>query len=124
MTTKWTWTKMATFKREIARVIAPATGLDEAAIEAAITLPQHTDHGDFSFPCFPLAKTLRKPPAAIAEELARTLTPPPGFTHIKALAGYLNFFADKALFTQRVVTEVLTKGAAYGDGTGGADKPI
>lgn len=115
---------MATFKREIARVIAPATGLDEAAIEAALTLPQHADHGDFSFPCFPLAKTLRKPPAAIAEELARTLTPPPGFTRIEALSGYLNFFADKALFARRVVTEVLTQGAAYGNGTEGAGKPV
>ncbi len=115
---------MATFKREIARVIAPATGLDEAQIEAALTLPQHADHGDFSFPCFPLAKTLRKAPAAIAEELARTLVPPPGFTRIEALAGYLNFFADKALFTQRVITEVLTQGAAYGNSTDGADKRI
>jgi arginyl-tRNA synthetase len=115
---------MATFKREIARVIAPATGLDEDQVEAALTLPQHADHGDFSFPCFPLAKTLRKAPALIAEELARTIAPPPGFTKIEALAGYLNFFADKALFTRRVVSEVLTRGAGYGDSDAGAGKPI
>jgi arginyl-tRNA synthetase len=119
---------MATFKRELARATLPAlpaeAGLDEARIEAALTLPQHADHGDFSFPCFPLAKALRKPPAAIAEELARTLPPPPGFTRVEALSGYLNFFADKALFTQRVVTEVLSRGAAYGDSTEGAGKPV
>lgn len=115
---------MATFKREIARVIAPATGLTEEQIEAAITLPQHAGHGDFSFPCFPLAKSLRKAPNLIAEELAKTLTPPAGFTKIEALSGYLNFFADKALFAQRVVGEVLTQGAAYGDARDGEGKTI
>jgi arginyl-tRNA synthetase len=115
---------MTTFKREIARVIAPATGLPEEQVEAAITLPQHSDHGDFSFPCFPLAKTLRKPPAAIAAELAEKLVPPPGFTKIEALAGYLNFFVDKADFTQRVVTEVLSRGAHYGNSAEGAGKPV
>jgi arginyl-tRNA synthetase len=115
---------MTTFKRDIARVISPATGLDEAAVEGAITLPQHSTHGDFSFPCFPLAKRLRKAPAAIAEELARTLTPPAGFTKIEALSGYLNFFVDKADFARRVLTEVLVRGADYGLSTEGNGKTI
>lgn len=115
---------MATFKREIARVIAPATGLPEDRIEAALTFPQHADHGDFSFPCFPLAKTLRKAPALIAEELAGTITPPPGFGKIEAKAGYLNFFVDKSLFAQRVIGEVLTQGAAYGDSDEGTGKTV
>jgi arginyl-tRNA synthetase len=115
---------MTTFKRDIARVISPATGLDEAAVEGAITLPQHASHGDFSFPCFPLAKTLRKPPAAIAEELAKTLTPPPGFEKIEALSGYLNFFVDKSDFARRVLTEVLTLGVDYGRSGEGAGKTI
>jgi arginyl-tRNA synthetase len=115
---------MTTFKREIARVIAPATGLPEDQVEAAITLPQHSDHGDFSFPCFPLAKALRKPPAAIAAELAASLAPPPGFSKIEALSGYLNFFVDKAHFTERVVTEVLTRGAQYGSSTEGNGKSV
>jgi arginyl-tRNA synthetase len=115
---------MTTFKREIARVIAPATGLPEDQIEGAITLPQHSDHGDFSFPCFPLAKTLRKPPAAIAAELAATLTPPAGFTKIEALSGYLNFFVDKPDFIRRVVSEVMHRGSDYGSSEDGAGRRI
>jgi len=115
---------MTTFKRDIARVIAPATGLDEAAVEGAITLPQHADHGDFSFPCFPLAKTLRKAPQAIAEDLAKTLVPPAGFTRLEALSGYLNFFVDRTDFARRVMTEVLLRGADYGTAQEGAGKRI
>ncbi len=115
---------MTTFKREIAKVVAPATGLPEDQVEAAITLPQHADHGDFSFPCFPLAKTLRKPPAAIAAELAGRITPPPGFVKVEPLSGYLNFFVDKADFARRVVTEVLSSGARYGSSAEGSGKRI
>ncbi len=112
------------FKRDIARVVAPATGLDEQAVEAAITLPQHADHGDFSFPCFPLAKTLRKAPNQIAAELAGSLPLPAGFTKIEPLAGYLNFFVDKAEFSRRVVTETLSSGSGYGTSKAGAGKPV
>jgi arginyl-tRNA synthetase len=115
---------MTTFKRDIARVIGPATGLDEAAIEGAITLPQHSSHGDFAFPCFPLAKTLRKAPNLIAEELAKTLAPPPGFAKIEALSGYLNFFVDKTDFARRVLSEVLLRGADYGSSDEGRGKRI
>jgi arginyl-tRNA synthetase len=115
---------MTTFKRDIARAIGPATGLDEAAIEGAITLPQHADQGNFSFPCFPLAKQLRKAPNLIAEELAKTLAPPAGFTRIEALSGYLNFFVDKPDFARRVLSEVLLRGAAYGASDEGRGKRI
>jgi arginyl-tRNA synthetase len=115
---------MTTFKRDIARVLAPATGLAEDAIEAVITLPQHEDHGDFSFPCFPLAKSLRKPPPVIAGELARSVVPPEGFVKVEAVSGYLNFFVDRAAFARRVVGEALARGDAYGDSVEGAGRPV
>src|ERR1700690_467506 len=99
---------MKSFKREIAALVAPATGLSEEAVEGVITLPQHEGQGDFSFPCFPLAKSLRKAPAVIAKELAEQLKPPPGFVKIEALNGYLNFFVDKSDFTRQVLTQIIT----------------
>jgi arginyl-tRNA synthetase len=115
---------MTTFKREIAEVVAPAVDMTPEAVEGVITLPQHEGHGDFSFPCFPLAKTLRKAPAAIAQDLAEKLRPPPGFVKIEALNGYLNFFVDKADFSRRVISEVLQTGATYGNSSLGNGKRI
>lgn len=113
---------MKIFKREIAGIVAPATGMTEDAVESVITLPQHEGQGDFSFPCFSLAKTLRKAPAAIAEDLAKRLSPPPGFVKIEALNGYLNFFVDKSGFARQVISEIIQAGAAYGNGSQGAGK--
>ena len=117
-----TRTGMTTFKREIASLVAPATGLSEEAVENAITLPQHEGQGDFSFPCFPLAKALRKAPAAIAADLAGRLEPPKGFVKIEALNGYLNFFVDKADFTRQVVSEIIDQGSDYGNNSTGMGK--
>ncbi len=115
---------MTSFKRDIAAVVASATGLTEDAVESVITLPQHEGQGDFSFPCFPLAKTLRQAPAAIAVDLATRLQPPPGFVRIEALNGYLNFFVDKSDFSRRVLSEIIQSGSDYGSNKHGEGKNL
>ena len=57
------------FKRHIAARIQ-AGGLSEEEICSMIELPPNTEMGDFALPCFRLAKTLRKAPALIAQEIA------------------------------------------------------
>ncbi len=113
---------MTTFKRDIALLVAPATGLTEEQVESSILLPQHAAHGDFSFPCFPLAKSRRQAPAAVAAELAAHLQPPPGFVKIEALGGYLNFFVDKSDFARRVILQVVQEGPEYGRSSRGAGR--
>ncbi len=49
--------------------------------------------------CFELAKQMRKPPRALAQEIANSLKPIPGVARIEvAGGGYLNFFFDRANF--------------------------
>ena len=60
---------MIDFKKIIAEKIAKAAELDANEIVNYIEIPPNTDMGDYAFPCFKLAKTLRKAPPAIAAEL-------------------------------------------------------
>ena len=39
-------------------------------IERLVEVPKDATHGDYAFPCFGLAKVLKKNPKLIAEELA------------------------------------------------------
>jgi arginyl-tRNA synthetase len=49
--------------------------------------------------CFELAKRLKKPPRALAQEIANSLKPPKGVARIEvAGGGYLNLFLDRAAF--------------------------
>src|SRR6202522_3971900 len=56
--------------------------------------------------CFELAKQMRKPPRALAQEIANSLKAVPGVARIEvAGGGYLNFFFDRANFFRAACEE-------------------
>lgn len=118
---------MKTYKEEIADLLAPHAGLTPQEIVPAITLPQHAGQGDFAFPCFTLAKKLRKAPPAIAAELAGLVNAANGnasIVKIEPLGGYLNFFIDPSHFARRTLGSIAEKGAAYGSSRRGEGKTV
>jgi arginyl-tRNA synthetase len=57
--------------------------------------------------CFELAKRLRRPPRALAQEIANSLKPIPGVARVEvAGGGYLNAFIDRAAFFRSTCAEV------------------
>jgi arginyl-tRNA synthetase len=83
----------------IERVLAGALAAPSRdEIAAAIQVPKELKNGDLSWPCFTLAKALKKPPPAIAAEIAAVFASgaPAPFSRIIAAGGYLNAFVDKA----------------------------
>ncbi|MFH1023730.1 MAG: hypothetical protein V1809_10140 [Planctomycetota bacterium] len=61
---------MDAIQRELASFLAPAAGMPEADAEKLLEIPADTAYGDYAFPCFSLAKALRKAPPAIAAGIA------------------------------------------------------
>ncbi len=71
----------------------------------AVEVPPNRALGDLAVAvAFQLARTLRKPPRALAQELTQALAPIAGISRIVAAPnGYLNLFVDRAAFlTARV----------------------
>ena len=66
----------------------------------AIEVPPNRSLGDLAVPvAFQLARTLRKPPRAIAQEIADALGPVPGITRVVAAPnGYLNLFLERPAY--------------------------
>ena len=64
---------MINFKKIIGEKIAKAAEIEEAEVTSYIEIPPNTDLGDYAFPCFRLAKTLKKAPPMIAEELKQEI---------------------------------------------------
>ena len=56
-------------KTKIASLIASVVNIDAAEIAGYIEVPPKPEMGDFAFPCFRLAKALRKAPPAIAADI-------------------------------------------------------
>jgi len=83
-----------------------------------------TGVADLAVPCFPLAKALRKAPAAIAEDAAARLPPMTLVARAWAEKGYLNFKVDEAKLARSTIEAILREGAYYGRGTEKEEKVL
>jgi len=111
---------MIQYLEKAARLISGAFGAEPPlAFSEVLRLmerPPKEEQGDIAFPCFQVAKALRKAPPLLATELAQTLQASLGadFQWIKPLGPYLNFrISPKAAFG--IVAEVKAAGKAYGN---------
>ncbi len=118
------------FKRMIAGEIASALDiafgnapLSADEIAGLLELPPDSAMGDYAFPCFKLARSLRKAPPLIAAELVKVIDAR-FLSRVEAVGGYLNFFIDKALYASSVVESVLDAQGRYGASDEGAGKTI
>jgi arginyl-tRNA synthetase len=72
------------------------------------------EFGDIAFPCFELAKTEKKNPQQIAEEIAGKIKPSKLIAKIEAKGGYVNFFLNYQKITGMILKEILKKKEKYG----------
>ena len=98
---------MVNFKTEIAKSISKITNIQTEELESYIEVPKDTNNGDYSFPCFKLAKSLKKAPQMIAEDIKNQINIDDKFvTDINVINGYLNFFINKSTLTEDVLNEI------------------
>ena len=65
---------MINFKKEVAMLINSVTDIPVEELETYIEIPKDNNMGDYAFPCFRLAKVLKKSPAQIASEIKEKIT--------------------------------------------------
>ena len=99
---------MINFKQIIASIISKATQINEKELEIYIETPKDNKNGDYSFPCFRLAKELKKAPQIIANEIKEKLDQETNeeIEKIEVTGGYLNFFINKEELVKEVLKEI------------------
>jgi len=112
------------FKTELAEIIAKNAGISAEECENYMEIPPQKEMGDIAFPCFKLARVMRKAPPAIAQELKATLTLPEFVSECRVLGGYLNFFIDTSKRAYTVLNEIDKKGEGYGSENIGEGKTV
>ena len=115
---------MLNFKKIIADKISKITSLDSEELEKYIEIPPNKEMGDYSFPCFKLAKTLKKAPQAIAEEIKSQVDTDENIERIEIISGYLNFYISKKTITRSVLEEFEQKQELYGSSNIGNGKKV
>ncbi|MBQ8413116.1 MAG: arginine--tRNA ligase [Lachnospiraceae bacterium] len=103
-------------KTKIAELIFKnVEGLTLDEVLGLMEIPPKPEMGDFAFPCFRLAKTMRKAPQMIASDIKEAIGTVDFLDEIQVLGAYINFFVNKETFVKSMVE------AAFDDNFGGSD---
>ena len=106
---------MVNFKEEIAKLIAKqVSDLSTEEIQSMIEVPQDSKMGDYAFPCFKLAKTLRKAPPLIAKGIAEQIAEDPMFEKVEQVNAYVNMFISKKSLSKMLYRTFWKKMPEYG----------
>lgn len=113
---------MIDFKYEIADVINKAilkqnNTLKIEGLQDFIETPPNSDMGDYAFPCFRLAKDLKKSPQLIATDLEKIIVENLNtdiIEKVEIVGGYLNFYINKLTLIKEVLTTIENEKEKYG----------
>ncbi len=116
------------FRSAIAQALCAAPGWGGAftpeETAAMLESPPDPAMGDLAFPCFKLARTLKKAPPLIAADLAGSVVLPAGVARAEAAGGYLNFTLERAAFARSVLERIAREGARYGGSDAGGGRNV
>lgn len=116
---------MVNFKEEIAKLISEEVPeLELAEIAEMVEVPQDNKMGDYAFPCFKLAKVMRKAPPLIAKKIAEGIDGNQLFEKVEQVNAYVNMFISKVEFVKDIVAEVIAEGDDFGKTNIGKGKPV
>ncbi|MBI3291059.1 arginine--tRNA ligase [Candidatus Falkowbacteria bacterium] len=109
---------------EISELIKKNLGknFDEETVE--IEYPPESKLGDYSVPCFLLAKKLKQNPAEVAKKLSKEIKPAGLIKNIVAVGPYVNFFVDAKEFSKLVLLEIFRDKQSYGRAKIGKGKKV
>ncbi len=116
---------MINFKEKVRDALSTVIeGLSKEEIENLIETPPSFDMGDYAFPVFRLAKTYKKAPNLIAEEIKEKLSHNEYFDKVENAGPYVNFFICKEKLLETVYKEIEEKGDMYGSSDMGKGKNV
>ncbi len=112
------------FKEHVINKISEITDLAPETVSNLLETPPEQKLGDLAFPCFVLAKTMRKAPPIIAKELLSQFPCDDFIEKTEAVGGYLNFFFNRERFTKNVIENILSERENYGKSDIGNGKTV
>lgn len=117
---------MEDIKLEIAESIINAINIDISKDEILdkIEVPKDKQNGDFSYPCFNLAKILKNSPINIANSIKENVNLSSRISKVEVVNGYLNFYLNNIDVASKILKSILSEKEKYGCSKVGDGKNI
>ena len=97
--------------------------LSQQEIEQLLEKPKYEHLGDVAFPCFTLAKKLKKAPNLIAQQISEKIHSEL-IQHIEVVGGYVNIFYNRQHVTKTVLSRIAQAGSSYGQKEKNGEKVV
>lgn len=101
-------------KEKIISTLQKITDLKKEEIEKLLEIPPDTSLGDYSFPCFILAKSLKKNPNEISISLSQKLPSIKEIEKVQVIGPYINFFLNKKILADLTLKKIFKEKDKYG----------
>ncbi len=95
---------------EVGKILNKILNLDVSNI---VEIPPDENFGDYSLPCFTLAKQLKKNPEQIAKELSQKIKHE-FFEKVEVKGSYINLFLNKKKISELALNEILKSKEKFG----------
>ena len=116
---------MLDFKDIIAEEISKVAEIEKEELKTYIEVPKDSNMGDYAFPCFKLAKVLKKAPPAIANEIYEKLEiDKDSISKVEVVGGYINFYVNNIAFIKDVLEQYNQQKEQYGNSKIGEGKNV
>ena len=115
---------LQTAKQDALKVLKSSFGKKYSPSVDELETPPTSEMGDIAFPCFDVAKGMKKNPAELASEIAAQVAAKGMIKKVEAKGPYVNFWIDREKLAERVLKEVQTSGVRFGFSTQGNAKRI
>ena len=113
------------FKGLIAEAISNVTNISKEEIKQFIEIPKEESNGDYSFPCFRLAKELKNSPVNIANNIKENIKIDENvISKIDVVNGYLNFYVSKESIVKTAIDKFESQKEEYGKSNIGEGKTV
>ena len=103
---------MSSFRDDVISVVSEA--LLKKGITEKFTTEIPSNDADLAVPCFIFAKTMKRSPPEVANELLSLIEKKGSIGSIRSLNGYLNFTMDRTAMMNGTISEILEKKERYG----------
>jgi len=94
------------FKEELSTLLAELTPLTREEAESSLEIPPEPEMGEYAFPCFILARQLKKSPVEIAGELASRVESRGLLEKAQPVGPYLNFHVNRPRLARELLPAI------------------
>ncbi|NCB41180.1 MAG: arginine--tRNA ligase [Clostridia bacterium] len=116
---------MRNIRQEIAEILAKyVDSMTAREIEATLESPADSTLGDYAFPCFKLAKEMRKSPQMIAKDIAEAIGEEDLLSKAENVNAYVNMFLDGKTLAAIALSDVAERKDDFGRSTLGENRPV